>query len=64
MLAAINTEVRHLQPRQARVLSTFYAQQPLIGSSEQNHTAKRLKVLLSGSLSNVTARPSSLVCSC
>lgn len=29
MLAAINTEVRHLQPRQARVLSTFYAQQPL-----------------------------------
>lgn len=29
MLAAINTEVRHLQPRQAQILSTFYAQQPL-----------------------------------
>lgn len=29
MLDAINTEVRHLQPRQARILSTFYAQQPL-----------------------------------
>lgn len=29
MLAAINTEVRHLQPRQAWILSTFYLQQPL-----------------------------------